>query len=204
MKSHARFRSGSSAAFDEGYYRRFYESKRTRVHGAVEIGHLGSALVSLVAWYGGRLRSVLEVGAGTGLLRDWFRANHPRVRYVSTEYSEHASVTYGHQRRDIASWRGKRTFDLVVCQSVLPYLSDADASRAIGNLSAMCRAFLYLEAVTRRDHRRVCDRARTDPSMTFRPAEFYRSRLRRRFVTLGGGLYYRADGPLTFYELETG
>jgi hypothetical protein len=192
----------AETGFDARYYRRFYESKKTRVQGAKEVAHLGAALVGLVGWYGGRLRSVLEVGAGTGLLRDWFASNQPGVRYVSTEYSEYACTSYGHEQRDITRWRAKRAFDLVICQGVLPYLSDVDASRAIGNLHAMTRGFLYLEAVTRRDHRVVCDQRRTDPRMRFRPASFYRTRLRRRFIALGGGLYYRLDGRLQFYELE--
>jgi hypothetical protein len=192
----------ADADFDARYYRRFYASKRTRVQGAKEVSYLGSALVGLVAWYGGRLRSVLEIGAGTGLLRDWFRANHATVRYLSTEHSPHACASYGHEKRDIARWRSKRKFDLVICQGVLPYLSDADASRAIANLHAMTRGFLYLEAVTRRDHLRVCDVSRTDPRMLFRPAAFYRTRLHRHFIALGGGVYYRRDGRLQFYELE--
>jgi hypothetical protein len=192
----------AAADFDAGYYRRFYASKKTRVQGPSEVARLGAAMVGLVAWYGGPLRSVLDVGAGTGLLRDWFRANHPSVRYLSTEYSPHACARYGHEKRDIARWRARRTFDLVICQGVLPYLSDVDASRAIDNLYAMTRGFLSLEAVTRRDHRDVCDRARTDPRMVFRVAAFYRTRLRRRFTALGGGLYYRRDGRLQFYELE--
>jgi len=197
----ARARRGGDD-FDKAYYERFYASKRTRVHGAKEVARLGAALVGLVVWYGGRLRSVLEIGAGTGLLRDWFCANYPHVRYVSTEYSKHACATYRHMKRDIARWRTKRTFDLVICQGVLPYLADADASRALDNLYAMTRGFLYLEAVTQRDHRTVCDRKRTDPRMLFRPAAFYHTRLRTRFVALGGGVFYRADGPLRFYELE--
>jgi hypothetical protein len=188
--------------FDAAYYRRFYAAEKTRVSGAREVARLGAALVGLVVWYGGRLRSVLEIGAGTGQLRDWFGVNRPKVRYVSTEFSDHACATYGHAKRDVAHWRAKRTFDLVVCQGVLPYLSDAGASRAIENLYAMTGGFLYLEAVTRRDHREVCDRRRTDPRMIFRPAAFYRTRLRSKFVALGGGLYYRADGRLQFYELE--
>jgi len=189
--------------FDAAYYRRFYGSTRTRIHGPDEVAHLGAGLVELIAWYGGKVRSVLEVGAGLGLLRDWFALNHPGVRYVSTEYSEYAAKTYRHVQRDIATWRGKQRFDLVVCQGVLPYLSDRDALAAIDNLAAMTRGFLYLEAVTKRDYDTVCDKAKTDPNMRLRPASFYKRRLNRHFQPLGGGLYYAKDGPLVFWELET-
>ena len=198
----ARVLAGRSAAagsrFDAAYYRRFYETKQTRIQGAAEVAHLGAALVALIAWYGGRVRSVLEVGAGVGLLRDWFALARPDVRYVSTEYSDYAAKTYGHLRRDIATWRGRQKFDLVVCQGVLPYLADRDAASALENLAAMSREYLYLEAITRRDYETVCDRAKTDPGMRLRPASFYRRRLAKHFQTLGGGLFYKRDGPRVF------
>jgi len=192
------------ASFDARYYRRFYGSARTRVQGANEVAHLGGALVELIAWYGGKTRSVLEVGAGVGLLRDWFARAHPRVGYLSTEYSAYASETYGHQQRDITAWRAKRKFDLVVCQGVLPYLDDRDVGRAIDNLAAMSGGFLYLEAITRRDYRVAADRAKTDAGMRLRSGEFYRRRVGKYFRALGGGLFYVKTGGLVFWELEEG
>ena len=194
-----------SAAGDFGpaYYRRFYGTKRTRVQGDAEVAHLGGALVELIAWYGGPLRSVLEVGAGVGLLRDWFATRHSGVRYTSTEHSAYAAREYKHTVRDIATWRGKTRFDLVVCQGVLPYLSDRNAGKAIDNLAAMTRGFLYMEAVTRRDYEEACDRGKTDPGMRLRRATFYRTRLAKHFQALGGGLFYTKTGPLVFWELET-
>ena len=61
------------------------------------------------------------------------------MRYVSTDASPYACQQYGHKLRDIAVWRGRDRFDLVVCQGVLPYLSDAQCAAAIENLAAMCR-----------------------------------------------------------------
>ncbi len=190
--------------FDAAYYHRFYGSPRTRIYGPKEVAHLGAGLVEMIAWYGGKVRSVLEVGAGVGLLRDWFAVAHPRIRYLSTERSPYAAARYGHEQRDIVTWRGERKFDLVVCQGVLPYLADRGANAAMDNLAAMTRGFLYLEAITRRDYETVCDREKTDPEMRLRPAQFYRRRLRRHFQPLGGGLFYAKDGPLAFWELELG
>jgi hypothetical protein len=195
-------RSGEER-FDEAYYLRFYGARRTRVQEPEHVAHLGAALVELIAWYGGPLRSVLEVGAGVGLLRDWFAVTHPGVRYVSTDGSPYAAAKFGHQQRDIAVWRARQRFDLVICQGVLPYLPDRAVGQATANLAAMTRGFLYLEAVTQRDYATACDRARTDPDMRLRPATFYRRRLARHFRNLGGGLFYAKDGPLVFWELET-
>jgi hypothetical protein len=196
-------RRDDPSLFDERYYRRFYGTKSTRIQGEAEVAHLGGALVELTAWYGAPTRSVLEIGAGVGLLRDWFARKHPKVSYVSTEYSGYAARKYAHAERDIATWRARRRFDLVVCQGVLPYLSDDDAARALENLAAMSRGFLYIEAITRHDYDTACDRATTDPAMRLRTAAFYRTRLARHFRPLGGGLYYAKTGPLVFWELET-
>jgi hypothetical protein len=190
-------------AFDAAYYKRFYGAKRTCVQGEAKVARLGEALVAQIAWYDGPLRSVLEVGAGVGLLRDWFARHHAGVRYLSTEHSAYAAATHRHALRDIATWRVRRKFDLVVCQGVFPYLSDAQTSAAILNLAAMTRGFLYVEAITRHDYATACDRERTDPSMKLRDARFYRTRLARHFRPLGGGLYYAKKGPLAFWELET-
>jgi hypothetical protein len=188
--------------FDAAYYGRFYESTKTRVHGAPEVSHLAAGITSMLAWWGADLRNVLDVGAGTGLFRDWFRQHRPDVKYRSTEYSAYACAKYGHEQRDIASWRDKGRFDLVVCQGVLPYLDNASAARAIENLGAMTRGFLYLEAITARDLRDVCDQELTDVQVFPRSGSWYRTRLDAHFVCVGGGLYYAADGPLSFYELE--
>jgi hypothetical protein len=189
--------------FDAGYYGRFYESTKTRVHGAAEVAQLATGIVGMMGWWGADLRNVLDVGAGTGLFRDWFRKHRPEVKYRSTEYSEYACAQYGHEQRDISAWRDKGRFDLVVCQGVLPYLDDAQAARAIDNLGAMARGFLYLEAITARDLREVCDRDLTDVRVHPRTGAWYRKRLDVHFVCVGGGLFYAKDGPLSFYELET-
>lgn len=188
--------------FDAGYYGRYYESARTRVHGPEEIARLCAAVTSLVDWWGHPLATVLDVGAGTGLWRDWFRANRPKVRYRSTEYSRYACERYGHERRDIRRWRAGETFDLVVCQGVLPYLDDDGAARAIENLAAMTGGFLYLEAITRRDIKEIIDEAKTDAAVHARPGGWYRARLKPHYVEVGCGLWCKRDAGVLFYELE--
>jgi hypothetical protein len=191
--------------FDAAYYERFYESKKTRVYGRAEIDHLARGVTEMITWYGGTVRSVLDVGAGTGLWRDWFRSNKKGAdapRYLSTEVSPYACTKYGHELHDISLWRTNERFDLIICQGVLPYLSDDAVGRAVENMAAMSRGFLYLEAVTKRDLEEVCDRDYTDVSQRARTARWYRTRLDRFFVPLGCGLYYAKSGPLAFYELE--
>ena len=191
-----------SVSFDAAYFRRYYESRRSRVYGGPQIDQLARGVTGFVQWFGVEIERVLDVGAGTGLWRDWFRVNMPEVRYRSLDVSEYACAKYGHERRDIAAWRARQRYDLVVCQGVLPYLGERECAKAIANMAAMCRAFLYLEAVTARDLRDVCDRSRTDVRVLARPASFYRRALARHFQPLGCGLHHVLGGETLFYDLE--
>ncbi len=188
--------------FDAGYFDRFYGSRKTRVHGKARVARLARGVTEMIAWFGGDIRSVLDIGAGAGLWRDWFAENKRSVRYVSTDASAYACERFGHTQRDIAHWCGRERYDLVVCQGVLPYLSNDDAARAIENIAGMSRGFLYLEAITARDVRDICDREATDVTVKKRTGAWYRARLGEHFVRLGCGLFYRTTGPLTFWELE--
>jgi hypothetical protein len=193
-----------SSAFDAAYFRRYYESRRSRVYGSEQVAGLAQGVTGFVRWFGGEIDKVLDVGAGTGLWRDWFRANLPDVRYRSVDVSDYACKTYGHEKRDVASWRAREKFDLVVCQGVLPYLDDAACARAVANMGAMCRGFLYVEAITSRDLREVVDRTKTDITVRARPASFYKRVLNAHFERLGCGLYHVKGGDKVFYDLERG
>lgn len=191
-----------SAPFDAGYFERFYERPSTRVYGKKEIARLARGVTGLIAWLGGDLETVLDVGAGTGLWRHWLEKHRPDVRYRSIDVSTYACERYGHEHRDIATWRERQSYDLVVCQGVLPYLDDAACESAIDNIAAMARGFLYLEAITARDLREVCDLKSTDATIHPRAGDWYRKRLARHFHTVGGGLFYVKGGEVRFYELE--
>jgi 2-polyprenyl-3-methyl-5-hydroxy-6-metoxy-1,4-benzoquinol methylase len=193
-----------TVAFDASYFRRYYESRRSRVYSGAQIDHLARGVTGFVQWFGGTIESVLDVGAGTGLWRQWFRANLKSTRYRSIDVSEYACATYGHEPRDIARWRAKEKYDLVVCQGVLPYLDDRACEKAIANMAAMCKGFLYLEAITARDLRDVCDRTRTDVRVLLRTRAFYRRVLARHFESVGCGLHHVRGGSALFYDLERG
>jgi 2-polyprenyl-3-methyl-5-hydroxy-6-metoxy-1,4-benzoquinol methylase len=190
------------SSFDASYFRRYYESRRSRVYGSEQIAHLARGVTGFVQWFGGEIDRVLDVGAGVGLWADWFRGNMPGVRYRSIDVSEYACSKYGHERRDISTWRGREKFDLIVCQGVLPYLDDAPCAKAIANMAAMCRGLLYVEAITARDLRDVCDRTRTDVGVHARTAAFYRRLLATYFEPLGCGLHHVKGGDKLFYDLE--
>jgi SAM-dependent methyltransferase len=186
--------------FDAAYYRRFYRD--CPVHDRRTIAHLATGVLGFASWWGVSIRSVLDVGAGTGLWRDWFAAEQPRVAYRSIDVSEYACRRYGHEHADISRWRPSTPADLVVCQGVLQYLDDAACSRAIGNLAEACRALLYLEVPTAGDLDKVIDPDATDLDIHWRSASWYRRRLGRHFRVIGGGLFVTRDAGLHFYELE--
>jgi predicted TPR repeat methyltransferase len=191
-----------TVAFDEAYFRKFYESRRSRVYSAEQVDHLARGVTGFVRWFGGEIESVLDVGAGTGLWGDWCKANLPQAAYRSVDVSDYACATYGHEKRDISKWRARDKYDLVVCQGVLPYLADGACGEAIANMAAMCRGFLYVEAITARDLRDVCDRTKTDVRVLARSKAFYRRALGRHFEPLGCGLHHVRGGSALFYDLE--
>lgn len=187
-------------SFDEAYYARFYGDDP--VHTASKVASLASAVHSLAQWWDLPLRSVLDIGAGPGYWRDWYAQNHPEVRYVSTDVSEHACRTYGHQRRDITQWRPAQMFDLVVCHGVLHYLPPDGAERAIDNIAAASRGIVYIEAPTRRDLDEIVDTESTDMDVHRRAGAWYRARLAPHFEQIGAGLWLSRRCPLPLYELE--
>jgi SAM-dependent methyltransferase len=189
--------------FDARYFERYYERQRTRVYGADQVAELARGILGMIRWLGGNVSSVLDVGAGAGFWRGYLEANEPDVRYTSIDGSEYACARYGHELRDIARWRAREKFDLLVCQGVLPYLDDDDARAAIENMAAMSGGFLYLEAITSQDIEAVCDTEKTDVRVWRRKGSFYRDALEPHFTKLGLGLFYSKAADLRFYELET-
>jgi trans-aconitate methyltransferase len=148
-----------------------------------------------------RPRSVLDIGAGPGLWRDWFRDNHPSIRVTSTDVSEYACSTFGHVQRDIATWRPPRAYDLVICHGVLQYIDDIGAERAIDNIAHATRHVLYLEVPTARDFATIVDSSATDMDVHRRSGSWYREHLETSFTRAGAGLWVR-KGSVILYELE--
>ncbi|MEA3183975.1 MAG: hypothetical protein QOJ74_452 [Ilumatobacteraceae bacterium] len=190
----------SPERFDAAYYRRFYG--RGRVHDRQRIAQLGNGVVSLASWWRIPVRSVLDVGAGKGFWRDWLADAHPTVRYHGLDVSEHACRRYGHEQADIVSWKPRRTYDLVVCQSVLQYLDDTDATTVVQTLSVACRGLLVLEVPTIADRDTAIDPTCTDLDVHWRTGTWYRKRLALGFTEVGAGLWLSHSSNAVLFELE--
>ncbi len=188
-----------TARFDDRYYRRFYG--KGGAHDRAQVEHLATGVHHMAAWWGVPVRSVLDVGAGMGFWRDWYRTTHPTVKVRSIDVSEYACATWGHERRDIADWRPRGQFDLVVCHSVLQYVDDERVVRAIDHLVGATRSLLYLELPTRDDLRHLVDRSATDMEVFHRTGKWYRSHLELHLRQVGAGLWVPRNG-VPMYELE--
>jgi trans-aconitate methyltransferase len=186
--------------FDAAYYRRFYG--RRPVHDRRHIASLGEGVLSLASWWRIPIRSVLDVGAGKGYWRDWLAETHPTVKYHGIDASEYACRRYHHELADIAEWQPPRRYDLVVCQSVIQYLNNTDAVKAIGTLGGACRGLLLFDAPTVADRESVIEPSSTDLDVRWRTGNWYRKRLTVGFTEIGGGLWLSRDCHVPFFELE--
>ncbi len=189
--------------FGAAYFDRLYRTPGTAVYTQAQVDHLASGIVGLMGWWGLPVARVLDLGAGTGMWKDWLARARPDVAYVGVDVSAHACERYGHVHADIATWRHDDLYDLIVCHGVFGYLDDAACARAVENIACMARGVLFFHVSTEEDVRRgTLDTERSDGSARRRPAAFYRDLLREWFHPIGAGLWLSASAPETLLELE--
>jgi 2-polyprenyl-3-methyl-5-hydroxy-6-metoxy-1,4-benzoquinol methylase len=189
--------------FDSHYYRRFYRDPKTRVTDKRAVERLGNFVCSYLRYLELPVARVLDLGCGLGQWKDVLGRHYPRARYLGVEYSSYLCERYGWEQGSVVDYRSKQSFDLVICQGVLPYLDKANAKTAIQNLASLCSGALYLEAITRDDlDAGVIDTKRTDSTMQLRPGSFYRRALAPYFSPLGGGVWLSKRASAVLYHLE--
>ena len=188
--------------FGRDYYQRFCRNARSSVTSQAEMTARANLIAAYVKHIDCPVGSVLDAGCGLGLMRTALLRALPGATYVGLEYSEYLCQKYGWLNGSIADYRPRQPFDLVVCYDVLQYLDDASAAKAMRNFANLCRGVLFFSALTRRDWRENADQRRTDPAVTMRTAEWYRTRLRRHFRQIGAGFWIRRGAPLVTWELE--
>lgn len=193
---------GSKRTFDDDYYARYYENPKTRVYSAEEHSALAGYVFAFAKWNQLEMRNVLDVGAGIGLWKAWIEKHHPKVKYTGTEVSEAMCLKHGYQQCDIARWRDRKQYDLIICQGVLQYLPDPDVAPAVANIAAMSRGLVFFEALTRADLRDRADTTRTDTDVFVRNGSYYRGLFAKHFVAIGAGLHWPRELELPFWELD--
>ncbi len=172
------------------------------MHSRRKIETLATAVHEYCRWWDIPVRSVLDIGAGVGYWSDWYRKNHKNSKVLSVDISKHACQKYGHELRDISEWAPSRKFDLVICQSVLQYLNDRAARRAIKNIAKATGHVLFFEVPTKADLRHNVDRNVTDFEIYARSGEWYRNELKKFFRQAGAGLWIAKNSTIVLYELE--
>ena len=198
-------RSSSPAAdaqFGERYFQQFYGNRETRVSEPADSVRLGRFIAAYAGLLEFPVRSILDVGAGTGRFRRPLLRAFPGASYLGTDVSAYACAKYGWRHCSVLEL-DRGSFDFVMCNDVLQYLDDADAVKALANLARLCRGVLHFSALTRRDWKENADQSRTDPDVTMRSADWYRRRLRRNFREAGAGFWIRRGAPIVVWELET-
>jgi predicted TPR repeat methyltransferase len=195
--------SASESLFDKAYYERFYFNKKTSVVDPAHVERLGAFVCSYLQFIRVPVRRVLDVGCGIGLWRDVISRHYPHARFHGVEYSEYLCERYGWERGSVVDYQAKTPFDLVICQGVLPYLTQADLAVALRNLKQLCSGALYVEAVAREDwEQEVLDEAKTDPRLFKHSAQVYRRGLSAGFTELGGGVWLSKQANLPLFALE--
>jgi SAM-dependent methyltransferase len=188
--------------FGPEYYRRYYGHSRTAVTSRREMARRAEFIASFAQYLDLPVRSILDAGCGVGWLRTPLRRRFPRASYVGLEVSPYLCKSFGWAQGSLATYRPRTPFDLVICYDVLQYLDDRQARRAMTNLARITRRVLYFSALTQEDWDHHCDQSCTDGDVHLRPATWYRERLERRFISLGGGMQLKRGVVTQLWELE--
>ena len=188
--------------FDKAYYDQFYMEPSTRAVAPDEFHRLSQFVCAALRYFDQPVKRVLDLGCGLGYWQGVIEQEFPRASYTSVEISGFMCETYGWRKGSAVDFRSRWPFDLVICNDVLQYLDDNDAETAVDNLGSLCRGALYFGALTRQDWRENCDQNRTDGKSYLRTGSWYRQRLARHFITIGGGLYASHRSDIVLYELE--
>lgn len=188
--------------FDADFYRRFYLDPRTRVVTRAGMARRADLVAAFVRHGEFRVRRILDVGCGLGLMRAALQRHFPRARYTGLEVSEYLCRRYGWEQGSAATYACARPYDLVVCYDVLQYLPAREAAAALRNLGRLCRGVLHFGVLTTDDWELYCDRANTDRNVHIRPGTWYRRRLAPAFINAGSGMFVRRGAPIHLWELD--
>lgn len=196
-------KSANESLFDEAYYQRFYFDKKTSVVDPAHTQRLIAFVSSYLQYLRVPVKRVLDVGCGIGLWREGLVRHFPQAKFHGVEISEYLCGRFGWERGSVVDYRSTTPFDLVICQGVLPYLSEEDLQRALHRLGRLCRGALYLEAVTREDWEQGnLDSTLTDSRLHKHPAELYRRGLAESFIEVGGGVWLSRQAGVPLFALE--
>ncbi|MCZ6709220.1 MAG: methyltransferase domain-containing protein [Gammaproteobacteria bacterium] len=187
--------------FDKAYYDRYYRNPRTRATNPAAVRRHAAFIAAYLMHLDLRPKHVLDIGCGTGTLLRALGRQFPGASLMGVEVSDYLCRRYGWNSGSAVNFHPNQQFDLVVCNDVLGYLDDKDCARALKNLADLSGSALFLGTLTSEDMM-LCDAQRTDPQQRARPVSWYRRRLKRDLVNLGGGLYLKKPLSVTVWTLD--
>lgn len=187
--------------FDKAYYDRFYRNPRTRAVSPAAAGRQADFIASYLKYLEIPVRRVLDLGCGVGTTLRALGKAFPKAHLRGVEYSDYLCGRYGWEQGSVVDYRSDQPYDLVLCNDVLAYLDDGECARALSNIATLCRGAAFLGILTVEDAS-LYDPERTDPQQWMRPAAWYRRRLRRHFVNVGGGIYLKSPPQVVVWHLD--
>ena len=188
--------------FNSAYYRRYYEDASTRVAEPAYFRRLAKFIAAYAAFLEVPVKTILDIGCGTGALARPLQKTWPRAAFTGVERSPYACKKFGWTEGSVVDWQDDAGFDLVVCHDVVQYLTDREAAAAIENLAGLTQGLLFFGVLTDEDWEQNCDQRRTDGDVYKRKDAWYRKRLRQHFRSLGGGLYAHRDADIVLFSLD--
>lgn len=193
-----------SQQFDKRYYDRYYRNPRTRAVSPAAARRHAAFAAAYLRHLEVPVRRILDIGCGTGTMLRALARQFPQATARGVETSEYLCRTYGWQPGSVVTHRSAIPYDLVVCNDVLGYLDAPECGRAITRLAGLCRGALLLGVLTSDDAAAEAhDPARTDPEQQLRSAAWYRRRLARHFLNVGGGLHLRRPPDVVVWALDS-
>ena len=193
----------SKHAFDKAYYDRFYRNPKTRALTPAAARRHAGFIAAYLQYLEIPVRTILDVGCGTGILLRAIARKFPGARASGVEYSDYLCRKYGWTQGSVIDYQPEQPADLVICNDVLGYLDDRNCARALENIASMTRGAASVGVLTAEDLA-ICDESRTDSDQIARPVSFYRRRLARDFISAGGGLYLKQPVGVSVWHLERG
>lgn len=191
--------------FDRDFFARFYERASTSVISEDDVFRRACFVLAYLAHLRVDVHTVLDAGCGTGLWKRALLGIDESIHYTGIDPSEYMCRTHGWIQSTVADFRPKQKFDLVVCQDVMQYMDADEVDRSFRNITRLCRGALYFDVPTSDDiadgH---LDMRKTDRKIHVRSAAWYRKRLKKDFVSAGGGVFVTARSRAIVLALERG
>jgi SAM-dependent methyltransferase len=145
--------------YDREYYHRWYRDPLTRVATAETVRRKVRLALSAAEFMLGRtVESVLDIGCGEGRWYPTLRRIRPDVVYQGIDPSRYVVDRFGKRRNmrlgtfgELARFKFRQPFDLIVCSDVIQYVADKDLRRGLAEVRRLTGGIAYLETFTIED-----------------------------------------------------